>query len=199
MKPNLFIIGGANGAGKTTAAMTLLPQYLDVFEFVNADEIARGLNPLKPATANMLAGRVMIDRITSLIQTRANFAFETTCAGHHHAATIEQAKAAGYITTLIFLWLPSADMAVQRVRSRVKQGGHDIPEATIRRRYAAGLKNLTGLFLPLVDKAVIYDNTSAITSAEPQKIAEKTAAGLNIINQNLWQQITDKTQEQHHD
>jgi predicted ABC-type ATPase len=195
MKSNLFIIGGANGAGKTTAAMTLLPQYLDVFEFVNADEIARGLNPLKPATANMLAGRIMIDRIASLIQTRANFAFETTCAGHHHAATIEQAKAAGYVTTLIFLWLPSADMAVQRVRSRVKQGGHDIPEATIRRRYAAGLRNLNRLFMPLVDKTVIYDSTTAITGIAPPKIAEKTEAGLTIIDSVLWSQINANAKE----
>jgi predicted ABC-type ATPase len=195
MKPNLFMIGGANGAGKTTAAMTLLSQYLDVFEFVNADEIARGLNPLKPATANIMAGRVMIDRVNGLIQSYANFAFETTCAGHHHVETLKQAKAAGYLTTLIFLWLPSADMAVQRVRSRVKQGGHDIPEATIRRRYAAGLKNLTELFMPLVDKAVIYDSTTAVMGVAPSKIAEKTEAGLTIIDPVLWNQINAAAKE----
>jgi hypothetical protein len=195
MKPNLFMIGGANGAGKTTAAMTLLSQYLDVFEFVNADEIARGLNPLKPATANIMAGRVMIDRVNSLIQSHANFAFETTCAGHHHVETLKQAKAAGYLTTLIFLWLPSADMAVQRVRSRVKQGGHDIPEATIRRRYAAGLKNLTELFMPLVDKVVIYDSTTAVMGAAPSKIAEKTETGLTIIDPVLWNQINAAAKE----
>ena len=195
MKPNLFMIGGANGAGKTTAAMTLLSQYLDVFEFVNADEIARGLNPLKPATANIMAGRVMIDRVNGLIQSHANFAFETTCAGHHHVETLKQAKAAGYLTTLIFLWLPSADMAVQRVRSRVKQGGHDIPEATIRRRYAAGLKNLTELFMPLVDKAVIYDSTTAVMGVAPSKIAEKTESGLTIIDPVLWNQINAAAKE----
>lgn len=190
MKPHLYIVGGANGAGKTTAAMTLLPQYLDVYEFVNADEIARGLNPLRPESANFLAGRVMIERLNSLIEAKSNFAFETTCAGHHHAETIRQAKAAGYLTTLIFLWLPSADMAVQRVRSRVRQGGHDIPEPTIRRRYAAGLKNLTGLFLPLVDKAVIYDNTAADRSGL-RKIVEKNEMGLVVFDQSLWGMITD--------
>lgn len=190
MKPHLYIIGGANGAGKTTAAMSLLPQYLDVYEFVNADEIARGLNPLKPESANLLAGRVMIERVHGLIKSKANFAFETTCAGHHHAETIKQAKAAGYVTTLIFLWLPSADMAVQRVRSRVRQGGHNIPEPTIRRRYAAGLTNLTGLFLPLVDKAVVYDNTTA-DRAGLRKIVEKNENGLEVFDQSLWDMITD--------
>lgn len=192
MKPHLYIIGGANGAGKTTAAMTLLPQYLDVYEFVNADEIARGLNPLKPDSANLLAGRVMIERVNSLIEARSNFAFETTCAGYHHAETIKRAKAAGYVTTLIFLWLPSADMAVQRVRSRVRQGGHDIPEPTIRRRYATGLTNLTRLFLPLVDKAVIYDNTTASRS-DFHKIAEKNETGITVFDRPLWDMIANFT------
>ncbi|MDX9690699.1 MAG: zeta toxin family protein [Alphaproteobacteria bacterium] len=190
MKPHLYIIGGANGSGKTTAAMTLLPQYLDVYEFVNADEIARGLNPLKPDSANLLAGRVMIQRVNSLIEAQSNFAFETTCAGNHHAETIKRAKAAGYVTTLIFLWLPSADMAVQRVRGRVRQGGHDIPEATIRRRYAAGLTNLTKLFLPLVDKAVVYDNTT-VTQSGFRKIVEKNENGLSVFDRSLWDGIAN--------
>lgn len=189
MKPHLYIIGGANGAGKTTAAMTLLPQYLDVYEFVNADEIARGLNPLKPESANLMAGRVMIDRIHKLIESKSNFAFETTCSGHRHAERIKQAKAAGYVTTLIFLWLQSADMAVQRVHTRVRQGGHNIPEPIIRRRYTAGLVNLVKLFLPLVDKAVIYDNTTT-NRLDFRKIAEKNEQGMTVFDHALWNTIT---------
>lgn len=193
MKPHLYIMGGANGAGKTTAAMTLLPQYLDVYEFVNADEIARGLNPLNPESANFMAGRVMIERVRGLINSGANFAFETTCAGLNHTQTIAHAKAAGYLTTLIFLWLPSADMAVQRVRSRVQQGGHNIPEMTIRRRYAAGLRNLKERFLPLVDKAVIYDNTTT-DMANLQKIAEKNEDGFVVFDQGLWDTIANSSE-----
>ncbi|MCL2469398.1 MAG: zeta toxin family protein [Alphaproteobacteria bacterium] len=191
MSPHLYMIGGANGAGKTTAAMTLLPQYLDVYEFVNADEIARGLNPLKPENANLTAGRVMIERIRNLIKAQTNFAFETTCcSGRHHTKTIRQAKAAGYVTALIFLWLPSADMAVQRVHSRVQQAGHDIPEPTIRRRYKAGLINLTKLFLPLVDKVIVYDSTTT-NPLNFRKIAEKNENGLAIIDPSLWSMITN--------
>lgn len=193
MKPHLYIMGGANGAGKTTAAMTLLPQYLDVYEFVNADEIARGLNPLNPESANFMAGRVMIERVRGLINSGANFAFETTCAGLSHTQTIAHAKAAGYLTTLIFLWLPSADMAVQRVRSRVQQGGHNIPEMIIRRRYAAGLKNLKERFLPLVDKAVIYDNTTT-DKANLHKIAEKNEDGFVVFDQGLWDTIANSSE-----
>ena len=195
MKPNLFIIGGANGAGKTTVAMTLLAQYLEVFEFVNADEIARGLNPLRPATANIMAGRVMIDRLNNLIQAQANLAFETTCAGNRHVETIIKAKSAGYLITLMFFWLPSADMAVQRVRARVAQGGHDIPEATIRRRYTAGIKNLRELFMPLADKVVIYDSANAIIGGVLPKIAEKIGDSLVVLNPDLWQQLNSSIKE----
>jgi len=100
--PHVFMIGGANGAGKTTASMLLLPKFLDVFEFVNADEIAHGLNPLKPETAQISAGRLMIERIKSLTDARKNFAFETTCAGQHHLETLKACRNAGYKTNLVF-------------------------------------------------------------------------------------------------
>lgn len=192
MIPETFLIGGPNGAGKTTASMVLLPKFLDVFEFVNADEIAKGLNPVKPETANIAAGRIMIERIKDLIAAQKNFAFETTCAGHHHAATLQECRAAGYRLNLVFYWLPSADMAVQRVKFRVQQGGHDIPEATIRRRYKAGLRNLVNLYLPLADTALVLDNSNVSIGDEGQMIAEKSAGGsLQIADPVLWQQILD--------
>ncbi len=192
MTQDVFMIGGPNGAGKTTASMVLLPKFLDVFEFVNADEIARGVNPLNAESANITAGRIMIDRITDLIAAKKNFAFETTCAGNHHVATMNQCRAAGYRLNLVFYWLPSADMAVQRVKFRVKQGGHDIPEDTIRRRYNAGLRNLVNLYLPLADTALVLDNSNVSVGDDGQMIAEKVTGGdLQIADPVIWQQILD--------
>lgn len=191
MTPKVFMIGGPNGAGKTTAAMLLLPQYLDVFEFVNADEIARGINPLKPETADIAAGRVMIGRIRDLVTARKNFAFETTCAGHHHVATLNDCRAAGYQISVVFYWLPLPEEAIWRVKRRVKQGGHNIPEATIRRRYFAGLKNLVNIYLPLVDLAVVYNNSNYHVNGENEIIASKIRQReeLTIVDSVTWQDI----------
>lgn len=191
-RPDVFIIGGANGAGKTTAALLLLPKYLQTFEFVNADEIARGLNPLKPETADMMAGRVMIERIKNLIESKKSFAFETTCAGRHHIHTLTACAEAGYCIHLIFLWLPSPEMAVHRVAQRIRQGGHAIQEDTIRRRYAAGLRNLIELYLPMADKALIINNTekNATSEREFAIIAKKESGGrFTVMNKNEWDQI----------
>lgn len=192
MKPDVFMIGGPNGAGKTTASMALLPKFLDIYEFVNADEIARGLNPLKSETAQVTAGRIMIARISDLTKAKKNFAFETTCAGHHHVETLNACHAAGYRINLVFYWLPSVEMAVQRVKFRVVQGGHDISEATIRRRYDAGLRNLVKLYLPLADTALVLDNSSATVNGEWRMIAEKLQGReLQIADLAIWQRTLD--------
>jgi len=188
MTLDVFMIGGANGAGKTTAALDVLPKFIDVYEFVNADEIARGLNPVKPETANVMAGRLMIERIDGLIHAKKSFAFETTCVGSHHKKTFQKCKEAGYCLRLIFLWLPSADMAIQRVAKRVEQGGHSVAEDIIRRRYIMGLQNLVETWLPIVEKALILDSSSKVAGSYPL-IAEKTANQLNISDKALWQQI----------
>lgn len=138
-KQRLYIIAGPNGAGKTTASFTVLPEVLDCREFVNADEIAKGLSPFNPEEVAIQAGKLMLQRIDYLLKSRETFAIETTLATKSYKNTIEKAKALGYAVILLFFWLPSPQMAEQRVAMRVKEGGHNIPKDVIYRRYWAGL------------------------------------------------------------
>jgi predicted ABC-type ATPase len=157
-QPRIIIIAGPNGAGKTTFAREFLPQEAGCAVFVNADLIAAGLSPFAPEAAAIQAGRLMLQAIALHVARRESFAFETTLSGLGYARQIPQWRAAGYGVELHFLALPSADMAVQRVAERVRQGGHDIPEDVIRRRFAAGLRLLRDVYQPLVDHWATYDN-----------------------------------------
>jgi predicted ABC-type ATPase len=134
----LVVLAGPNGAGKSTTAAHLLKGALAVEEFVNADIIAQGLSAYRPESAAVTAGRVMLERLRFLARERRDFAFETTLAGRGHAPWLQDLRAAGYRAHLIFLALPAADLAVARVAERVRQGGHDVPEAVVRRRFVAG-------------------------------------------------------------
>ena len=154
----LYIIAGPNGAGKTTASMNILPDLLDCKEFVNADEIAKGLSPFKPEEVAVQAGKLMLERIDSLLSQGASFAIETTLATRSYQKLVEQAQSLGYSVQLLFFWLESPEMACQRVAKRVSEGGHDIPVETIYRRYRLGLDNLFNIFIPIVDYWSLYDN-----------------------------------------
>lgn len=155
----ILIIAGPNGAGKTTFAREFLPGEADCPLFVNADLIATGLAPFAPESVALRAGRLMLEEIHRHVGTGATFAFETTLSGRGYARLIPQWRERGYRVELFFLSLPKADAAVERVAERVRQGGHDIPEATIRRRFESGLANLRGLYVPLVNSWVLYDNS----------------------------------------
>lgn len=159
-KMNLYIIAGCNGAGKTTASFTVLPEMLKCHEFVNADEIAAGLSPFNPEGVALQAGRLMIDRIINLLKEGETFAFETTLATRSYVKLIQQAKRRGYFVTLVFFSLSTAEQAVRRVAKRVSLGGHHIPTDVIFRRYTAGLQNLFQLYMPVVDYWVLYDNSN---------------------------------------
>jgi predicted ABC-type ATPase len=156
----LFIIGGCNGAGKTTASFNILPELLRCKEFVNADEIARGLSPFQPEKVALEAGKLMLKRIEELMSLGQDFSFETTLSTKSFVKTIEKAKEKGYYVTLIFFWLDSVELAIDRVQTRVREGGHDIPKDVIERRYTAGIKNLFKLYCNQVDFLFIYDNSS---------------------------------------
>ena len=157
--PNLYIIAGCNGAGKTTASFTVLPEMLNCDEFINADEIARGLSPLNPEKASIDAGRLMLRRIDKLISYKKDFAFETTLATRSYRKTISRAIREGYQVTMVFFWLDSEELAIERVRTRVLEGGHNIPEKVIRRRYYSGLKNLFEIYIPICDYWMLFNNS----------------------------------------
>jgi predicted ABC-type ATPase len=184
--PSLYVIGGANGSGKTTLALTLLPRFLQVFEFVNADAIAAGLSPLNPESMAMQSGRLMLERLETLAGAGVDFAFETTLAARTFARFIESCKTRGYTISLIYLWLPSADLAVERVAKRVASGGHNIPVEVVRRRYERGLKNLTELYLPIADGWMIFNNSVEDFQLIVERISDQQPT---IYNQVIWHQI----------
>ena len=155
--PTVYVIAGPNGAGKTTFATQFLPDFGDCRQFLNADLIAAGLSPFAPETQNIRAGRLMLERIKELSSARADFGFETTLSGRGYARLLTEMRQSGYRVVLFFLWLSSADVAVERVANRFQQGGHTVPEADVRRRYASGLRNLFQLYRPLVDAWWLLD------------------------------------------
>lgn len=181
----VYVIAGPNGAGKTTFAMDFLPDFVQCREFVNADLIAAGLSPFAPETQAMRAGRLLLVRVKELAEARQDFAFETTLAGRSYVKLIYGLRESGYNVVLFFLWLPSADEAVARVANRVRQGGHDIPEATIRRRFQAGLRNFFRLYAPIVDSWHLLDGSRL----PPSLIASRSDSALQTYQPELYQMI----------
>jgi len=155
---HLYIISGPNGAGKTTASYTILPKILQCKEFVNADEIARGLSPFNPESVAIEAGRLMLKRISELLQRNESFSIETTLSTRSYFRLIEKAHTQGYEVTLLFFWLKSPEQAIERVAERVAKGGHNIPKDIIVRRYREGLDNLFNIYMPIVDTWVLVNN-----------------------------------------
>lgn len=158
MSKKIIILAGPNGAGKTTFARTFLPEEAQCPRFINADLIAAGLSPIAPKTAELKAGRLMLEEIADCVRRGESFAFETTLAGLGYKARIRQWRDQGYHVSLYFLCLPNAETAMARVAERVRQGGHDIPEAVIRRRFTAGLRNLEEIYKVEVDTWAKYDS-----------------------------------------
>jgi predicted ABC-type ATPase len=185
--PHLIIIAGPNGAGKSTAAPALLNDALHMNNFVNADVIAQGLCAYQPEKAAIQAGRIMLDHIHTLADKMVDFAFETTLASRSFATWIPSLKKQGYQFHLVFLWLKTVDLAIFRVKERIKTGGHSVPVETIKRRYIVGLKNFFNLYTPLADSWQFYDNSDA-----PFLIASKTSKNDTIINDmKLWQHLLE--------
>ena len=186
MNPTLYIIAGCNGAGKTTASFSLLPSILKCDIFINADEIAREIAPREVEKVAFEAGRQMIEQINARIRERETFAFETTLSARSYRETILFAQALGYHVTLLFFWLESVEMAIDRVARRVKEGGHNIETEVIRRRYNRGIKNLFEIYIPLVSETMIYNNSFGI----PELVVSKSLGRkFEIKNFEIWEKL----------
>ncbi len=183
---NLYIIAGCNGAGKTTASFTVLPEMLDCKEFVNADEIAKGISPFNPESVALQAGRLMIERVLHLMREGATFAFETTLSTRSYVKLVKMAQKQGYFVSLLFFSLATPEQAVKRVAKRVSQGGHNIPIDVIYRRYASGLKNLFQMYIDAVDFWAFFDNSDCPT----RKIAYGwKGAGKTILEPDTYKKF----------
>ncbi|MFY0687202.1 MAG: zeta toxin family protein [Cyclobacteriaceae bacterium] len=184
----LYVIAGPNGAGKTTLSYTILPEIFECDEFINADEIARGISPLNPEKAAIRAGRLMIERLNELIVNKESFAFETTLSSRAYRQLINRAKSLGYDVTLLFLCLESVELAIERVKTRVLEGGHDIPTEVIKRRYLNGITNFFTIYQPLANNWVVVDNSSD----KFEFIAQSNNGKLNVSNKKKWSDLNEK-------
>jgi predicted ABC-type ATPase len=185
--PTVIVLGGPNGAGKTTASRTLLAETLKVMTFVNADVIAQGLAGFDPDSAAVEASRIMLERLHTLAEQRADFAFETTLAARSLAGWLDGLRQGGYLVHLVYFWVSSADLAVSRVAHRVSLGGHNVPERTIRQRYQRGIENFFRLYRPVVNTWKVYDTSEP---GSPRLVAEGGSAGQeDVLLSEIWDRI----------
>lgn len=183
--PSLYIIAGPNGAGKTTFAKEFLPHYAKCENFVNADLIAQGLSPFSPAAAGLKAGRLLLKQIHEFAGRRVDFAFETTLAGKTYIQLLRKLKQQGYAIHLFFLWIPSVQLALVRIRERVAKGGHDVPVTDVRRRFGRSVQNFLKVYRPLFDSWMVF-NTS---TAPPALIAKEESGKLTIADADVFARI----------
>ena len=182
---NVYIISGSNGSGKTIFAKKFLPDYVNCPNFVNADLIAQGLAPFAPRAAAIRAGKLVLQQIDNFAGRGVDFAFETTLAGKSYVSLLKELRAKGYALHLFFLWIPSPELAIARIKDRVAEGGHDVPDKDVRRRFSRGIYNFFNLYEPLLDSWMLFDNSKA----RPLLIAKRRNAHREVINEELFEII----------
>lgn len=192
MSAEVYIIAGPNGAGKTTFAREFLPLYADCKNFVNADLIAQGVSPFSPQAAALRAGRLMLEEIELLARRGANFGFETTLSGRTNINLVRGLKQRGYAVHLLFLWLPTVELALSRVEGRVMRGGHDVPAAIVRRRFERSVSNFFRYYLRLADSWNLFDNSAAM----PELIASQITGRLRIMRKELYEDLASRYGQQ---
>ena len=185
MRPNVYIIAGPNGAGKTSFAREFLPDYAECRNFVNADLIAQGVSPLSPETAAIHAGRLMLEEIDNFARRGADFGFETTLSGRAHLKLIRHLKSRGYGINIFYLWIPSVEVALSRVRERVSGGGHNIPDHIVRRRFGRSIRNFLSLYRALADSWILFNNSDK----SPSVIAFEKESNLRTIDEELFNRL----------
>jgi predicted ABC-type ATPase len=195
MFKKILMIAGPNGAGKTTMTLELIRSCSMLYEFINTDEIARGLAPKHPESMALTASKLMIKRVKELLNADKSFAFETTASGTNYVKHLKSAKAKGYEISMTFLWLSKPEEAIRRVAQRVKQGGHYVPEDSIVRRYYAGIKNLVLYYLPLADEVLVINN-SLEEEVSKRVIARKNKNNsIDILDRMIWRKIEEIANE----
>ena len=189
---HVYIIAGSNGAGKTSFAREFQPRYVRCNRFINPDLIAAGLSPFEPAAAAIEAGRLVLREIDRAMQAGVSFAFETTLSGRSYLALIKRAREAGYSVHLFYLWIPSAELALARIRDRVESGGHDIPEADVKRRYARTLRNLFLAYRSEVNSLHLFDNSGEI----PELVFREDGGQVTVYNQAIYDGLLRNVQNE---
>jgi len=182
---NVYIIAGSNGSGKTTFANKFLPNYAKCNNFVNSDLIAQGLSPFSPQTVAMKAGRLVLEQMQELVSKGCDFAFETTLSGKTYISFLKYLKKKDYSVYIFFLWMPTPELALARIKDRVADGGHDVPVNDVKRRFYRGIQNFFKFYKPLADSWLLFDNSEAV----PNLVAKERHGELEISNKDLFEKI----------
>jgi predicted ABC-type ATPase len=187
MSPSVYVIAGPNGAGKTTFARKFLPHYADCQNFINADLIAQGVSPFSPEAAAFRAGRLLLDEIQHYMKQGADFGFETTLSGKTYLNLFRRLRRRGYAIHIFFLWVPTVEVALSRIQERVVGGGHDVPEAVVRRRFERSVKNFFVAYRHLADSSTLFDNSGG----RPVMIVLERQARLRIIRKRIYTELVE--------
>lgn len=185
--PNLYVIAGPNGAGKTTFAKEFLPNYARCTNFINADLIASGLAPFSPEKFQIKAGKLLLEQINHSLEAKVDFAFESTLAGRTYISLLKKARSKGYNITVFYLSIPSHQLAEQRIKQRVKEGGHHVPAADIKRRFKRSWRNFIHLYKPLVQSWLLFDNSGL----KPIEVAKCDQGKITVLNKPLYIKLTE--------